>query len=479
MSAHRLEPGSAVAVVGGGPSGIVAAKELAEVGLRPVILERSASLGGQWNAGAPHSGVWPGMRANTSAAMTRFSDAPTPRAWPVFPRAEQVRDELVAYAERYRLPARLDVAVTTVRPVAEGWEVVTADEATGALEAMRVAAVVAATGRFARPALPPEAGEFGARVELHHAVAYRGPGAFRGRRVLVIGNSISGLEIAADLAHDPSITVVSSARRPRWIVPKLARGVPADQQWFTAFAAFLDRILMPEQLADWLARSLEADAGNPAAVGGLRPDRDLLACGIGQAQSYLPLVAEGRIDVRPGIAAVDGDRVTFADRSSCVVDSVIFATGYECHLPYLEDPPDDLVLLTLDPARPGLALMGQYVLHGPYLPVLELQARWLAGVWTGAHDLRDAPPVPALPHYPHHVLAEAFATAARVWPHPEDHPELTRVLRFGPMLPERYRLSTDPEAALRFASATVGFTAPPEHVALHAGLAARLERELA
>jgi hypothetical protein len=110
--------------------------------------------------------------------------------------------------------------------------------------------------------------------------------------------------------------------------------------------------------------------------------------------------------------------------------------------------------------------MGQYVLIGPYLPVLELQARWIAGVWTGRRSLEDAPPLPHLPGYLHHMLAGAFSVAAGAAPDPAAHPDLEEALVFGPMLPERYRLE-DPAARARFEAATAGFQAPPPQRELH------------
>jgi dimethylaniline monooxygenase (N-oxide forming) len=89
-----------------------------------------------------------------------------------------------------------------------------------------------------------------------------------GRRVLVLGNSISGLEIASDLAHDPSIAVVSACRRARWIIQKVAAGVPADQVWFTAFARLLGRTLPPEALAEGLRRSSSRRRATPRPSGG-------------------------------------------------------------------------------------------------------------------------------------------------------------------------------------------------------------------
>jgi dimethylaniline monooxygenase (N-oxide forming) len=453
-----------IAVIGGGPAGIATAKELAERGFQVLVIEQSHDLGGQWNTGAEHSGVWPGMRANTSGAMTRFSARPTPAHWPMFPSAEQVHAELRDYAASLGIAmrARLGARVLSVRQDGGRWALDVQDVAGGRIDMVRADAVVAASGRFAVPQAPAGL-EFAPGVDVIHSQQYRGREPFAGRRVLVLGNSISGLEIAADLALDPTIEVVSACRRPRWIIPKVAAGVPADQQWFTAFAALLGRSLPPEALADGLRAQLELAAGDPAAVGGLTPHPDLLATGLSQSQHYLPLVAEGRIAVRPEITAVDGDVVRFADGSHAAVDAVVLATGYAPELPYLADQPRALDALTFDGDRPGLALVGQFVVHGPAFPVLELQARFLAAVWAGERSVAHCPPLPELPHYPHHALAETFAAGAGVLPDETAHPELVEALRFGPMLPERYRLD-EPGMAERFAGATAGFQAPAELV---------------
>jgi dimethylaniline monooxygenase (N-oxide forming) len=67
-----------VAIIGAGPSGLVAAKYALQAGFDVTVFEASDDLGGQWHATASHSGVWPGMHANTSRAMTAFSDFGAP-----------------------------------------------------------------------------------------------------------------------------------------------------------------------------------------------------------------------------------------------------------------------------------------------------------------------------------------------------------------------------------------------------------------
>src|SRR3954469_20232960 len=94
----RLDQGARIAIVGAGPSGIVAAKPALADGFEVTVFEASGGLGGQWQTSAAHSGVWPGMHTNTSRAMTAFSDFPAPAEHPLHPAAEQIRAYLEDYA---------------------------------------------------------------------------------------------------------------------------------------------------------------------------------------------------------------------------------------------------------------------------------------------------------------------------------------------------------------------------------------------
>ena len=132
---------------------------------------------------------------------------------------------------------------------------------------------------------------------------------------------------------------------------------------------------------------------------------------------------------------------------------IVCATGYQLDIPYLSDdvwsvlgPDLRLHRRTLHPDLPGLGFVGQFALQGPYLPLLELQARWIVGVWSGAVPAPDeqtaradvAAPPPAIDS--HNVLAGLLSQAAGVAPDLRGHPELAEPLLFGPMLPPRYRL---------------------------------------
>jgi dimethylaniline monooxygenase (N-oxide forming) len=449
----RIRPGSRVAVVGAGPSGLVAAKEALEAGFEPTVFEASDDLGGQWHSAAAHSGIWPGMRTNTSRAMTAFSDFPPPADHPLHPLAEQIHSYLRAYAAHFGVTdrIRLNTPVTSLR---RGWIV----------NGEPYDAVVIASGRFVRPNLVAGLDRFGG--EVLHAFDYPGAEMFRDRRTLVYGNGISGHEIASDLAVEAP--VVSAYRKPRYVIQKVVDGVPSDWQWYSQFGVLLRRSLPPQAFGEWLRERVIRVAGHPSDYGAPEPDRDITIAGLSLCQDYLAQVRAGAIACRPAIAAVDGARVTFVDGSTEVFEAIVCATGYDLDLPYLDDelasvlgPDCALYQRTLHPDLAGLGVVGMFAAQGPYFGLLELQARWIVGVWSGTVVGPDPArmraaifgPQPAL--NPHNVLAQALAEELGVTPDRSARPDLAEALLFGPMLASRYRLDgpgARPDAAEQFRS---------------------------
>ena len=433
----RLGDRARVAVIGAGPGGLVTAKHALEAGFDVSVFEASDDLGGQWHAGAAHSGIWPGMRTNTSRAMTAFSDFPPPPTHDLHPYAEQIHGYLRAYSAAFGVTDRIRFA-TPVTELTPAWRV----------DGESFDAVVVASGRFRGPVFP--SGLAGFTGELLHAFDYPGTDAFRGRRVLVYGNGVSGHEIASDLA---TVTrVVSAYRKPRYVLQKSAAGVSSDWQWYTHIGALRRAAMPPADYGAVLRERVLRVAGNPADFGAPEPSEDFLLAGHSLCQDYLAQVRAGAIVCRPAIVAVDGDEVRFADGSRERVDVIICATGYRLDIPYLSPqvwdvlgPDLRLQHRTLHLALPGFAMVGQFALQGPYFPLLELQARLIVNCWSGAVPepadraaraaVTSPPPVDA-----HNVLALALAEAAGVAPDLRARPELAEALLFGPMLPPRYRL---------------------------------------
>ena len=444
-----LEAGARVAVIGAGPSGLVTAKHLLAAGCDVSVLESEDDLGGQWNAEGPASGVWPGMRTNTSRTMTAFYDLPPEPDLPLHPAAEQVLAYLHRYADTFGITERIRYS-TTVHEVRPGWYV--DDEPFDA--------VVAASGRYRRPRLA--AGLAGFTGETLHAFDYPGAKHFRGRRVLVYGNGISGLEIASDLAR--TTDVVSAYRKPRYVLQKRVDDTPSDWQWYTRLGALQRRFLPQERVGDLLRNHVLEVAGNPRDYGAPEPDPDIFTAGHSLCQDYLDQVAAGQISCRPAIESVHGHTLTFTDSTTEQVDVLLMATGYELDVPYLPDdvwavagPDLRLHLRTTHPALPGFAVVGLFLAQGPYFPMLELQAMLVAATWTGGLPA-STDPGPEISHdepavEPHHVFAGLLAEELGIEPDPRHHEDLAEAILLGPLLPARYHLegaSWRPEAAHLF-----------------------------
>ena len=436
-------------MIGAGPSGLVAAKHALEAGFDVTVFEASEALGGQWQTTAAHSGVWPGMHANTSRAMTAFSDFPAPADHPLHPSAEQVCAYLGRYAEAFGVVdrVRFGVSVADVRP---GWTV----------DGEPFDAVVVASGRFRKPRLPPVVDGFAG--EVLHSFDYPGAEPFVDRVTLVYGNGISGLEIASDIATQAP--VISAFRKPRYVIQKVVDGVSSDWQWYTLFGALERRALPVDEWGRRMRSRVLRVAGNPADFGAPEPSADLPTAGLALCQDWLAQVRDGDIVCRPEIASVAGREVTFVDGSTEHVDAIVCATGYDVDIPYLADdvlgPGLPLYQRTFHPDMPGLGVIGQFLAQGPYFPLLELQARWVIAVWSGQVGLpadavmRDTIARPRPPLDAHNALALTLSEELGVAPEPTDWPDLCEALVFGPLLPPRYRLhgpGASPDAGPLFA----------------------------
>lgn len=382
-----------VGIIGAGPAGLVAARYLASEGFEPVLFEQGATIGGQWSGDRTHSGIWPSMRTNTSRILTAFSDLPHADDANAYLSNQFIGEYLRAYAERFSLTSRVRVRAP----------VVALDRARGGRRWLvrtpsgehEFEYVVVATGAFQRWTLPsvPGLASFSGAGGVVHTYQYRDAESLRGRRVLVGGGAISALEIASDLAMAGAASVTVTVRRQRYVLPKLAAGTPTDHIVFTRYHALAEEAFTAERVNQMYTDAALRLGGRPEHYGAPAARATVGEAGLTLCQHFLPLVAEGRIDVTPWMTAVDGQQVHFSDGRRGEFDAIVFGTGFELHLPFLAPALRDTLGLdaqhielhrrTFHPALPRLAFAGLWDQAGPYFPPLELQARWIAYAWSG------------------------------------------------------------------------------------------------
>jgi dimethylaniline monooxygenase (N-oxide forming) len=467
-----------VAVIGAGPGGLIAARWLLSQGFEPTIFEQAPMLGGQWSGLDGLSGVWPTMHTNTSRVLTAFSDLEHDTD-AVYPAAHEILDYLHRYAEIFCLTSRLrlGIRVDLVERDGKDWLV---SYAGGAQQFNRV---VVARGRFRSPAIPavPGLDGFSGSAGVTSTYQYRGSSTYCGTRVLVAGCAVSALEIASELTYLGARVVVTQ-RRQRYVLPKFAAGVPSDHRIFTRYQTLASETLPVAEIDRQLRELIVEAGGSPEQYGAPAPDPSLFAAGVTLNQGYLPLVAEGRITVRPWMKSIAGTAVTFADGHAEEFDGIVFGTGFDLSLPFLSDEIRAILDLdavhldadryTFHPDLPGLAFIGMWDQSGGYFVPLELQARWIAYTWGGAIPPTGGPEQrSAIKAYRSgrgmsqktrmNLVAITLARAAGVEPGLDNWPQLHRGLLFGPLAPSCFRLEGPdalPDAAERFArdAATFG-----------------------
>ena len=164
-------------------------EHLSAYGVPHLVLERDR-IAERWR-----SGRWDSLVANGPAWHDRFPGSGVHDVDPDdFASKEQVADYFVAYAEKIDAPIRCGVEVTSVRrnDGRPGFRVETSD---GTIEARYV---VAATGAFQRPIIPPIVPDDAGVLQIHSS-SYRNPGQLPDGAVLVVGAGSSGVQIADEL----------------------------------------------------------------------------------------------------------------------------------------------------------------------------------------------------------------------------------------------------------------------------------------
>lgn len=265
MSSEKTD----VVVIGAGQAGVAMSEHLGAAGVPHVVLERYR-IAERWR-----SERWDSLVANGPAWHDRFPGMEFPHVAPdAFASKEDVANYFVAYAEKIEAPIRCGVNVTSVRKRLgrEGFRVETSE---GTIDAHFV---VAATGPFQTPVIPPIVPEE-AVVEQIHSSQYRNPEQLSPGAVLVVGAGSSGVQIAEELRRSGRRVLLSVGPHDR--PPREYRG--RDFCWWLGVLGRWDAET-PPQGADHVTIAVSG------ARGGHTVDfRALAAAGVelvGMTESY-------------------------------------------------------------------------------------------------------------------------------------------------------------------------------------------------
>jgi putative flavoprotein involved in K+ transport len=347
-----------VVVIGAGHAGLAISHALTGHGLDHVVLERG-EIANTWKTER-----WDSLRLLTPNWQTRLPglayDGDDPDGF-------MTVAELVGFIERYAehcdAPVRTGTEVTSVARGDGGYVVTTTDKT------WEADAVVLATGAFNRPNVPALAAALPDEVEQVTTLDYKHPGRLGPGRVLVVGASATGLQIADELlrsGREVTIAVGEHVRMPRtyrgrdimWWLDRIgrlderydevddlvrARHVPSPQLVGTPGHADLDLNALTSRGAELVGRLAAVRDGSALFSGALRN-----VCNL--ADLKLTRLLE-TIDARATAEGIDGGEIArpeptrVPDAPRLVVDllsdgyeTVLWATGFRADYSWLDLP---------------------------------------------------------------------------------------------------------------------------------------------
>jgi putative flavoprotein involved in K+ transport len=301
MAVQRIE----TVIVGGGQGGLATGYHLAREGRSFVILDAGERIGDPWRK------RWDSLRLYSPAAYDGLPGMPFPKARASFPTTHEMADYLETYAARFELPVHSGTPVEAIGKDEAGYVLTAGDQTYEADN------VVVATGVMQKPYVPSFAQELDPRITQLHSSDYRNLTQLQEGRVLVVGASHSGADIAYEAAadHETILSGPDTGQIPASVETRRGR------MGFRALFFVGSRVLTVDTPLGRKMRPHIRHGGAPL----LRyRKKDLLAAGVER-------VVERIARVQEGLPVLDDGRVLD-------VQNVIWCTGFRRDFSWIDVP---------------------------------------------------------------------------------------------------------------------------------------------
>ena len=405
-------------VVGAGHAGLAASHFLALHGIEHVVLERG-EVANSWL----HE-RWDSLRLLSPNWLTRLPGSTYAGEDPDgYMDAVEVAHFIQRYSAGSSTPIRTGTTVTSISRDSHRYLVQTD------LSALRAHAVVIASGACNLPAVPPIADAIPPEIRQLTAFHYRNPEQVGEGRVLVVGASATGVQLASELAgagRPVTLAVGEHVRMPRtyrgrdvlwWMDAsgvwdqrdheldnlERARGLPSPQLIGTPQRSTIDLAILQQAGVELVGRLAAIRDGEALFSGGLRNALALADLKLVRLlDSFDEWARDAGLEAAPGerpdsVQAPAAPRLR-VDLRSGEFETVIWATGYRPDYSWLELPVlDRKGFLRHDggvvTGSPGLYVLGLPVLRrrkSSFIHGIEDDAREVIAHLAGHLEGREA-----------------------------------------------------------------------------------------
>ena len=330
-----------VLVVGAGPGGLCAVKELKEAGFDDiVVLERCDGPGGTWRINR-----YPGCACDVQAALYSFSWAIKPDWSRPYPPQSEILAYFEDIAERHGiLPhCRFGVEVTGAVWDESGslWRIETA-----AGHEYEAEVLISAIGMFRQPTAPDIEGIASFGGPLFHSAQWNEHHDISGERVAIIGSAASAVQLTPEVAEIAG-QVHLFQRTANWVLPKPDTPYTEEQlehfrthresvarvraeifRHMDAGMTFEDPVVLAEREADGLANI--AVVQDPEVRAQLRPRHPFGCKRPLFSNAYYPAFNRPNLElVTDPIERITGIGIRTVDGVERAIDTIILATGFQ------------------------------------------------------------------------------------------------------------------------------------------------------
>ncbi|KAJ6569875.1 FAD/NAD(P)-binding domain-containing protein [Mycena vulgaris] len=347
----EIENDPTVLIIGAGQSGLMCAARFGRMGIRALVLEKTARVGDVWR------NRYPSLSLHTPAHHSSILYQSWPKTYPQYLPKEKIADFLEAYAVGQEIDVWISSTILPNPPYdkSTGRWYVEIDRA-GNRVALTPKHIVIATGN-GKARIPKWPGTDSFSGSLYHSDNHKGAGPFKGKRVIVVGGCNAGADICQDFVLkgaaevtmvQRSATCVISAgtadkvlfaptkhmaredgdllnnSMPYALVLKLAAG-GGTQRLKNLDKKLHDDLAKTGFKLTWELTPGGEQVGFPGFFFERTASGTMLDTGVGQ------LIIDGKIKVKQGveIERLEADAMVFGDGSRIAADVIVLATGNE------------------------------------------------------------------------------------------------------------------------------------------------------
>ena len=368
-----------VCIIGAGPSGLPAIKNLIDAGISVIAYDYNSDVGGNWiyNENESHSSVFETTHIISSKTLSQYEDFPFRPEVSDYPSHEELRHYFQSYAKHFKLYQHIEfnTLVKSCERKDNGlWEVTTIKDELK--QVVIFTDLVVCNGHHWEPKYPNYPGKFSG--SFLHSHQYKKAAPFAGKKVLVIGGGNSACDVAVESSRVSAKTAISWRRGYR-IIPKFLMGKPTDV--FATKMRFLP-IYLRNLLAGLIAK---INNGSNNVYGLQKPSHKFGATNPTINSELLYKIRHGKIKPKVEIDHFEGRKVFFKDDTNEEFDVIIACTGFALAHPFFDEKflnyregPVPLYLKMFHPKYENLFFIGMFQPLGCIWPGAEQQSKLLA-----------------------------------------------------------------------------------------------------